>query len=63
MTYWNGDMILSVPLDQGHNGWQQSAKFNFSQVRGSHSLRAGVDLRQHYRTAVVNGGFTSGNFA
>lgn len=62
MTYWNGDMILSVPLDQGHHGWQQSAKFNFSQVRGSHSLRAGVDLRQHYRTAVVNGGFTSGNF-
>jgi hypothetical protein len=47
MPYWGGDMILSVPLDPGHHGRQQSVKFNFSQVRGSHSLRAGVDLRQH----------------
>ena len=63
MPYWgSNDSFLSVPLDPGHKGRQQSAKFNFSQVRGSHSLRAGIDFRQHYRTTVVNGGFTSGNF-
>ena len=62
MTYWNGDMIVSVPLDPGHKGRQQSAKFNFTQIRGAHSLRAGVDFRQHYRNTVVNGGYTSGNF-
>jgi hypothetical protein len=63
MPYWGGDMILSVPLDPGHKAQQRSAKFNFTQIRGSHSLRAGIDFRQHYRNTVVNGGFTSGNFA
>lgn len=63
MPYWgSNDSFLSVPLDPGHKGRQQAAKFNFSQVRGSHSLRAGVDFRQHYRTTVLNGGLTSGNF-
>jgi hypothetical protein len=62
MPYWGGDMILSVPLDPGHKAQQRSVKFNFTQIRGSHSLRAGIDFRQHYRNTVVNGGFTSGNF-
>jgi hypothetical protein len=63
MPFWNGDMVLSVPLDPGHKGRQQSAKYNLTQIRGAHSLRAGVDFRQHYRTQVVQGGLTSGNFA
>ena len=41
----------------------QGLKFNLTQVRGSHTLRAGVDFRQHYRTQIQNGGFTSGSFA
>ena len=29
---------------------------------GTHSFRAGIDFRQHFRTQIQNGGFTSGNF-
>ena len=62
MTAWSGDMVLSTTVDPGPQGRQQSLKFNISHVRNSHSLRAGIDFRQHYRTQVQNGGFTSGNF-
>lgn len=62
MPYWGGNMVLSTPLDPGHKGRQQSVKFNVSQIRGAHSLRLGADLRQHYRTQVVTGGLTSGDF-
>lgn len=63
MPYWGGaNSFLSVPLDPGHQTRQQSAKFNFTQIRGGHTLRAGIDFRQHYRTVVVNGGLTSGDF-
>ncbi len=34
---------------------------NLSQIRGKHSLRGGVDTRQHFRTG-GGGGNTSGNF-
>jgi hypothetical protein len=63
MTYWGGDMIMSTPVDPGPKGRAQGLKFNLTQVRGSHTLRAGADLRQHYRTQIQNGGFTSGSFA
>ncbi|MGH9722248.1 MAG: carboxypeptidase regulatory-like domain-containing protein [Bryobacteraceae bacterium] len=63
MTAWSGDMVLSTTVDPGPTGRQQGLKFNVSQVRNAHSLRAGVDFRQHYRTQIQNGGFTSGNFA
>ncbi|MDX1984425.1 MAG: carboxypeptidase-like regulatory domain-containing protein [Bryobacteraceae bacterium] len=63
MTAWSGDMVLSTTVDPGPQGRQQAVKYNFSHVRNSHSLRAGVDLRQQYRTQIQNGGFTSGNFA
>jgi len=56
-------MIMSTVLDPGPKGRQQGFKFNITQVRGSHSFRGGVDFRQHYRTLVQNGGFTSGSFA
>ena len=62
MTAWSGDMVLSTPVDAGAQGRQQSVKYNLSQIRNSHSLRAGIDFRQHYRTLIQNGGFTSGNF-
>jgi hypothetical protein len=62
MTAWSGDMVLSTTVDPGPTGRQQSLKFNVSQVRNTHSLRAGIDFRQHYRTQLQNGGFTSGNF-
>jgi len=62
MTFWNGDMLLSTPVDPGPIGRQTSAKFNLSHVRGSHSLRGGVDFRQHFRTQIQTGGLTSGNF-
>ena len=62
MTYWGGDMIMSTNVDPGPIGRQQGLKYNVSHVRGSHSLRAGIDFRQHYRTNIQNGGFTSGQF-
>ena len=62
MTAWSGDMVLSTAVDPGPQGRQQSLKFNASHVRNAHSLRAGIDFRQHYRTQIQNGGFTSGNF-
>ncbi len=63
MTYWGGDMILGTTVDPGPKGRQQGLKFNLTQIRGSHSIRAGIDFRQHYRTQIQNGGFTSGSFA
>src|SRR5688572_17330521 len=63
MTAWSGDMVLGVQVDPGPTGRQQSAKFNVSHVRNKHSLRAGIDFRQHYRTQIQNGGLTSGNFS
>jgi len=62
MTFWSGDMVMSTTVDPGPVGRQQALKFNLSQVRGAHSLRAGIDFRQHYRTQLRTGGFTSGNF-
>ena len=62
MTHWNGDMYLGVQVDPGTKGRQQALKFNVTQVRGTHSLRGGVDLRQHFRTQLQNGGLTSGVF-
>jgi hypothetical protein len=62
MTAWNGDMVLGVQVDPGPTGRQQALKYNLTHIRGSHSIRAGVDLRQHYRTLIQNGGLTSGNF-
>lgn len=62
MTAWSGDMVLSVPVDPGPTGRQQSLKYNVTHVRNTHTLRAGIDFRQHYRTQIQNGGFTSGNF-
>ena len=62
MTYWGGDMIMSTNVDPGPIGRQQGLKYNVSHVRGAHSLRAGIDFRQHYRTNIQNGGFTSGQF-
>ncbi len=62
MTAWSGDMVLSTTVDSGPQGRQQSLKFNISKIHNSHSLSAGADLRQHYRTLIQNGGFTSGNF-
>jgi hypothetical protein len=63
MPYWQGDMIMSVNVDPGTKGRQQGLKFNATQIRGSHTLRGGIDFRQHYRTLVQNGGFTSGSFS
>ncbi len=37
-------------------------KTNSTKVMGSHSFRAGTDFRQHFRTQIQNGVFTSGNF-
>ena len=62
MTAWSGDMVLSTSVDAGPKGWQQGVKFNISHIRNAHSLRAGIDFRQHNRTLVQNGGYTSGNF-
>jgi hypothetical protein len=62
MTAWSGDMVLSTTVDPGPKGWQKSLKSNVTHVRNAHSLRAGIDFRQHNRTLVRNGGFTSGNF-
>ncbi len=63
MTYWGGDMIMGTTVDAGQKGRQQGLKFNMTQIRGSHSLRGGIDFRQHFRTLIQNGGFTSGSFA
>jgi hypothetical protein len=63
MTAWSGDMVLGVQVDPGAQGRQQAIKYNVSHVRNNHSFRAGVDLRQHYRTLIQNGGLTSGNFS
>jgi hypothetical protein len=63
MTAWSGDMVLSTTVDPGPQGRQQSLKFNVTHIRNTHSFRAGTDLRQHYRTQIQTGGFTSGNFS
>ena len=63
MTAWSGDMVLGVQVDPGPVGRQQSLKFNITHIRNAHSLRAGVDFRQHHRTQIQNGGLTSGNFS
>ena len=63
MTAWSGDMVVGAAVDPGPTGRQQGMKTNVStKVTGSHSFRAGVDFRQHFRTQIQNGGFTSGNF-
>ncbi|MBM3785154.1 MAG: carboxypeptidase regulatory-like domain-containing protein [Acidobacteria bacterium] len=62
MTFWGGDMLLGTPVDPGPIGRQQSLKYNLSHVRNSHSLRFGIDFRQHYRNQIQTGGLTSGNF-
>jgi hypothetical protein len=63
MPYWgSNDSFISTPVDPGPKGRQQGLKFNTTHIRGSHSIRAGIDFRQHYRTLVQNGGFTSGSF-
>jgi hypothetical protein len=62
MPYWGGDMIMSTNVDPGTKGRQQGLKFNLTHIRGSHTLRGGIDFRQHYRTLIQNGGFTSGSF-
>lgn len=61
-TAWNGDLLLSTPVDPGPQGRQQAIKYNITHVRSAHTIRAGADLRQHYRTNIQNGGLTSGNF-
>lgn len=62
MTAWSGDMVLSTPVDPGPQGRQQGLRFNVSHIHNTHSLRAGIDFRQHYRTQIQNGGLTSGDF-
>jgi hypothetical protein len=62
MTAWSGDMVLGVTVDPGPIGRQQAVKYNLSHIRGSHTFRTGIDIRQHFRTNIQNGGFTSGNF-
>ena len=62
MTYWNGDMIMSTTVDPGPIGRQQSIKYNLTHIRGTHSFRAGTDLRWHFRNQIQNGGFTAGTF-
>ncbi len=62
MSAWSGDMVLSTTVDPGPKGWQRSVKSNVSHIRNAHSLRAGIDFREHHRSQVRNGGFTSGNF-
>jgi hypothetical protein len=62
MTAWSGDMVLGVTVDPGPTGRQQSLRFNATHIYNSHSFKAGLDFRQHYRTLLQNGGFTSGNF-
>jgi hypothetical protein len=62
MTAWSGDMVLSTSVDSGAKGYKKGARFNATHIRNSHSLRAGVDYRQHNRTQLQSGGFTSGNF-
>ena len=62
MTAWSGDMVLSTRVDPGAKGYKKGARFNATHIRNSHSLRTGVDYRQHNRTQLQNGGFTSGNF-
>jgi hypothetical protein len=63
MTAWSGDMVLGVAVDAGPTGRQQGLTVNLSHVRNNHSLRGGIDFRQHYRTLLQNGGLTSGNFS
>ena len=64
MPFWGdaNQSIMSTNVDPAPIGRQQGLKYNIPHVRGSHSLRAGIDFRQHYRTNVQNGGFTSGQF-
>ncbi|MBI2687955.1 MAG: carboxypeptidase regulatory-like domain-containing protein [Acidobacteria bacterium] len=65
MPYWGdaNQSIMSTNVDPGPIGRQQALKYNVTHIRGSHSLRAGIDFRQHYRTNIQNGGFTSGQFS
>lgn len=64
LPYWGdaNNNFLSTAVDPGTKGRQQGIKFNTTHIRGSHSLRAGIDFRQHFRTLIQNGGLTSGNF-
>jgi outer membrane receptor protein involved in Fe transport len=61
MVAWSGDMVMGTTVDPGQKGRQQGLKFNVTHIRGTHSLHTGVDFRQHFRTQLQNGGFTSGN--
>jgi hypothetical protein len=62
MAAWSGDMVLGVAVDPGPTGRQQALKTNFTKILNNHSIKAGIDFRQHYRTLLQNGGLTSGNF-
>jgi hypothetical protein len=62
MTAWSGDMVMGVQVDPGQKGRQQGLNANLTKIMGSHSLRGGVDFRQHFRTQLQRGGLTSGNF-
>src|SRR6478672_8599593 len=50
MTAWSGDMVVGTTVDPGPKGRQQGIKTNLTKVMGSHSFRAGIDFRQHFRT-------------
>lgn len=63
MTAWLGDMPMSTSVHPGPKGWQRIGRANLMHVRNVHTLRAGVEVRHHYRNQVRTGGFTSGNFA
>jgi hypothetical protein len=64
MPYWGdaNQSFLGTTVDPGPKGRQQGIKTNLTKVWGAHSFRAGIDFRQHFRTQLQNGGFTSGDF-
>lgn len=59
---WNGYSDLGWGVSPYVRQTQSSLKANFSQVRGSHSIRAGIDFRQSFQTRQSGAGDSSGNF-
>jgi len=58
---WAGHPTVSRPYPVYTRYRMLTGKADISHVRGSHSLRAGIDIRQHFRTSTT-GGNTSGTF-
>ena len=60
---WSVYNEITWPVASFPRQRSQGIKLNLSHIRGAHSLRAGIDFRQHYKTDPGGGGSSAGYFS